>query len=57
MKRLVEKIRKYESLMGDGIKKPQSCENSIKLAVRRSIAASENLEGGEEGKGFHHVMA
>ena len=47
MKDLVKLIRKYESIIGDGIKKPQSCEQSIGKAVRRSIAASKDIPSGK----------
>lgn len=46
MKQLVEAIRELSQLFGSGEKVPQSCENPLLIAARRSIAASRDLPCG-----------
>ena len=46
MKTLVEKVRKLETLLGSGEKKPQPCEVSLETAMRRSIAVVRDIPKG-----------
>jgi len=46
MKTLVEKVRKLETLLGSGDKKPQPCEVSLETAMRRSIAVVRDIPKG-----------
>lgn len=46
MKTLVEKVRKLETLLGSGDKKPQPCEVSLEAAMRRSIAVVRDIPKG-----------
>ena len=48
MKILVESIREVSAIMGSGEKTPQVCENDVRIAVRRSIAAAQDLSEGTE---------
>jgi len=48
MKILVESIREVSSIMGSDEKTPQVCENDLRLAARRSIAAAHDLTEGTE---------
>jgi sialic acid synthase SpsE len=43
---MVVKIQEVASIMGDGVKKIQPCEIEMQLPMRRSIAASRNLDAG-----------
>ncbi len=45
---LVKKIRRYETLMGDGIKKIESSEYQLKDVVRRSIASAREIPLGKK---------
>ncbi len=47
MSLLIKKIRKYETLLGDGIKKIESSESLLKDLVRRSIAAGKDIPNGK----------
>jgi N,N'-diacetyllegionaminate synthase len=46
MKALVIRIREVSAMMGTGEKNPQECEESLRSAVRRSIAAGRDLAAG-----------
>ncbi len=46
MKALVARIREVSAMMGKGEKVPQACEESLRTAVRRSIAAGRDLAQG-----------
>ena len=46
MAKMVAQINEVAVIMGDGIKKIQPCEFEMQLPMRRSIAASRNLEVG-----------
>jgi len=46
MKTLVEKVRRLETLLGSGEKKPQPCEVSLETAMRRSIAVVRDIPKG-----------
>jgi N,N'-diacetyllegionaminate synthase len=48
MKILVESVREASSIMGSGEKKPQVCESDGMIALRRSIAAANDLTLGTE---------
>jgi len=47
-KLLVEKIRKFEIVYGDGIKEVMECEESMRKTLRLSIVASRDIEAGGE---------
>ena len=46
MKELVQKIRKIEEMLGDGIKKTQRCEKEGLITMRRGITACRDLKKG-----------
>jgi N,N'-diacetyllegionaminate synthase len=46
MKALVARIREVSTMMGKGKKVPQECEEGLRGAVRRSIAAGRDLDAG-----------
>ena len=48
MELLINKIRKYETLLGDGIKKLESSESLLKDLVRRSIASAKEIPSGKK---------
>lgn len=48
MKQLVQMIREVESALGTGIKTAQPCESDLRIAARRSIAASCDIPVGTQ---------
>ena len=48
LKTLISQIREIDQMKGDGIKIPQSSEIENRLAIRKSITASRDLQQGEK---------
>jgi len=46
LKKLIEKIRTVETLLGSGDKKPQPCEAGLETQMRRSIAVARDIPKG-----------
>ena len=46
-KLMVNNIRTFEKMMGDGIKSPQICEKKNMKVARKSIVAKKNIKIGE----------
>lgn len=46
MRRLVEGVRSLTATMGEAEKAPQSCEDDLRVAARRSIAAARDIPQG-----------
>lgn len=46
MHQLVQIVRKTETMLGSGEKEPQPCEDNLRIAIRRSIAAARDLPAG-----------
>ena len=47
LKEMIHAIRLVESMLGDGVKRPTEEEEKIKMLVRRSIVAKENIKAGQ----------
>ena len=47
LKHLVEQVKEISKLMGNGVKSMQPCEQGMVGAMRRSIAASRDLQPGD----------
>jgi N,N'-diacetyllegionaminate synthase len=46
MRRLVDAVQQVSVVMGDGRKVPQACEEELRTAARRSVAAAHDLHEG-----------
>ena len=47
LRSMVEKVRKVEKLLGDGVKLVQPSEKSNRVTARKSIVAAQNIKKGE----------
>ena len=47
MKDIVDKVREFEILRGNGIKRPADCENTTRINNRKSIVVEKALKEGE----------
>ncbi|MEW6664761.1 MAG: N-acetylneuraminate synthase family protein [Thermodesulfobacteriota bacterium] len=46
LRKLAERIREAELMLGDGIKRVMECEKALQISARRSIAAAADLQAG-----------